>query len=424
MRFALALLLSLISLAPAQATELNLTPTLGESFGVQVKETQTTDDDLAKIKAAGLSYVRFVLPWYEVEKGKGSFVWGYFEAFIERLHEHGLKAVIVLGAGHPAYTGWIEISGDNVDHAERTIAAPQTPEQIQAFAAYAARTVSHFGTKDIIWELWNEPDSDYFWAPKADSEAYNALAIASCKAIRAASPDAIVVGPGMADTPGRYGHFVPGFLGSLLRSPASACLNAVSVHPYRDGEKPPETVLTAYQNLRAYIEAFTPKGQKALPVLSTEWGFTLTQISAEEQAAFLLRTFLLNSLSGVPVSIWYEWRDSRTGENDPEAHFGLLDTKRNEKESFKALQAFLPPLADARIEERAALNNPNVFALWLRHTDGRRALVFWSAAPNPQTGLRLETNPPQAYQLTAMPQVLDLGTAHPTLSLISAKDVP
>lgn len=398
----------------AQASEAWLSPALGDSYGVQVKEARTSDRELKKIKAAGLDYVRFVIPWYEVEKGKGSFVWGYFDGFVERLREQGLKAVIVLGAGHPDYTKLIELPKDNIDQTEHTLAAPTTPEQIEAFANYAARTVEHFNGDDIIWEIWNEPDSDRFWTPRANVQDYIKVASAACQAMRRVAPQAHIIGPGMADTPGRFGALAPGFLGKVLQSPASACFDAVSVHPYRDGEKPPETVLGAYEKLRAYIKAFTPKGQKLLPVTATEWGFTLTDTSEEEQASYLLRSFLLNSLSGVPLSIWYEWRDARPGDDDPEAHFGLLTLREKEKESYKALVSFLPPLKGARIEKRMELGSPDDFILRARRPNGSTALIFWSSAAQPQFKILVrgkDQDSGRLYDLTGRPQAIDLAEA-------------
>lgn len=387
-----------------------LSSALGDGYGVQVKEARTSDGELKKIKEAGLSYVRFVIPWYAVERGKGSFVWGYFDSFVERLREHGLKAVIVIGAGHPSYTKTIRLSEENLDQTDEALAAPSSDEEIKAFAHYAATTVEHFKGDDIVWELWNEPDSDRFWAPRANVQDYIRVMDAACHAMRAVAPNAHIIGPGMADTSGRFGSLIPGFLGKVLLSPVSSCLDAVSVHPYRDGEKPPETVLSAYEKLRTYVKAFTPKGQKVLPVVATEWGFTLTDTSEEDQAAFLLRSFLLNSLSKVPLSIWYEWRDARAGDDDPEAHFGLLTLKRKEKPSYKALASFLPPLKGARVEKRLPVGGESDFILQLRRPDGSRALVFWSAAAQPETKIMLHEKGAATgavYALSSMPQTVD-----------------
>ncbi|MFA6279339.1 MAG: cellulase family glycosylhydrolase [Bdellovibrionales bacterium] len=405
-----------------------LSPVIGDGYGVQVKEGRTSDKELEKIKAAGLSYVRFVLPWGEVEKGQGSFVWGYFETFIKRLREHGLKAVIVLGGGHPNYTGFIQAPEDNLDQTDRYLMAPDSPVAVESFARYAAKTVSHFDGQDIIWEIWNEPDSDRFWAPKADAQAYSRLAEAACLAMRKASPNAHIIGPATAEMAGQWGFVRVGFLGEVLRSPAAQCFDALSMHPYRDGEKPPEKVLKAYDRFYAFVRHFAPKGSKKWPVMATEWGFTLTDTSEEEQAAFLLRSFLLNSLSGVPVSIWYEWRDARSGEDDPEAHFGLLTLQGKEKVAYRALQDFLPPLKGARIEERVSLGQEDDFLLKIKRVNGRKSLVFWTAREKLDSKIVVrgcsKDKDGQEWGLTPMPQRVDCDGGLPAFTVQRVQRVP
>ena len=398
-----------------------LSPVVGEGYGVQVKEGRTSDAELRKIKAAGLRYVRFVSPWAVVEEEKGEFDWGYFEKFIQRLRKLDLNAVVVLGGGHPDYTGYIDAPKDNIDHTDRYLIAPATPEAIEKFSVFAAKTVEHIGSQNIVWELWNEPDSDRFWAPRANVHDYISVAERACRAIKAVDPKARVIGPGMADMPGRWGTLRAGFLGTVLQSSLSGCLDAISLHPYRDGEVPPETVLSAHEKLQTFIRTYTPKGKPILPVCSTEWGFTLTDTSPEQQAAFLLRSFMLNTMAGVPISIWYEWRDAREGADDPEAHFGLLTLDQKEKASYKALADFLPPLLGAKLEKRIKGPTKKDFLLQFKNKEGKYFLVFWST--DGQTGTRVKVaekagSEVKEYALTAMPQRVDCGNTEPKLTLL------
>lgn len=399
---------------------------LGEGYGAQIKEWRTGAKDLDRMKEAGLSYVRFVIPWYAVEKGKGSFVWREFDPILSLLRKKEMKAIIVLGGGHPDYTKRLDAPEDNPDHVDYELSAPTTPEEIESFARYAARTVEHYGTDGIIWEIWNEPDLERFWKPKPDPEIYARLALAACHAIREVAPAAKVVGTGSADMPGKYGTLWPGFVGTVLKSPAFGCFDALSLHAYRDGEAPPEKVLGAHENLKSFVKAFTPKGRKIPPVLVSEWGFSLTEVSEEQQAQYLLRSFLLNSLSGVPVSIWYEWRDSRLGD-DHEAHYGLLDYSGKEKASYRALKAFLPPLKGARIESRIAVGDQDVFVLLVRKKDGKAALVVWTESADKGRSLAFQggrCGVESEYQLTETPQTLECEGAVPDVSLIRKKETP
>lgn len=421
-RFGLFLGLLVFIASPSQAKEASdwLQPVVGQSYGVQVKEWSVGSDELRMIKDAGLSYVRFVIPWYAVEKGKsGRFVWSKFDRFVRNVHRHGLKAVIVIGGGHKRYTGTMNAPEGNMDHTETYLLAPSTAEQRVAFARYAAAAIKHFGSKDIVWEIWNEPDQDHFWAPKANVEDYAALANEACWAMRKEKPKAHIIGPGMAETPGQWGSLLPGFLGKVLQSPVADCLDAISVHPYRDFIKPPETVNEAYKNLRQFVKAHTQEGKSELPVLATEWGFTMHDVTEEEQAAFLLRSYMLNTLNKVPLSIWYEWRDSRAPEEGAEAHFGLLTLKHKPKLAYKTLKAFLPPLRGARIEKRLDVGNTEDYVLQLKHPKGNSHLVYWSA--DTQTDTRLiyrcgAKGVDHEVVLTMTPQRVDCNKETPVIS--------
>jgi len=404
-----------------------LNPVIGDGYGVQVKEEQTGNSELKMIKDAGLSYIRFVIPWAAVEKGKGHFHWGYFDRFMKNVHRNGLKAVIVIGGGNPLYTGIMKAPEGNIDHTDKYVLAPSTDEQRLAFTKYAAATIKHFGTKNIVWEIWNEPDQDRFWSPKANIDDYKILANDACWAMRKEKPSAHIIGPGMADTPGQWGVLLPGFLGTLLQSQAADCLDAVSVHPYRDYVKPPETVGNAYKNLRKFIKAHTQDGKKQLPVLSTEWGFTMSDVNEKEQAAFLLRSLMLNSLYKIPVSIWYEWRDSGSDKNNPEDHFGLLNRNRKPKLSYKVLRKFLPPLRGSIIEERLKIGNDEDYILRLKNKKEMYHIVYWSSDKETDTRFIYrcgKNGVDNEVELTTMPKEIACNKEKPIISAYHFKPNP
>ncbi|MDX9690449.1 MAG: beta-galactosidase [Alphaproteobacteria bacterium] len=415
-------LISTTCFAQGQKDVAWLSPVVGEGYGVQVKEGDVATDELRMMRDAGLGYVRFVMPWYAVEQSRDRFDWSYFDRFVQKMREAGLKAVIVLGAGHPDYTGTIALKGNEIVSEGTINPAPADDAARAAFARYAAEAVRHFGATDIVWEIWNEPDQDIFWAPKANANDYAALANEACWAMRKVEPSVRIVGPATAETPGHWGALIPGFMTAILKSTVADCFDALSVHPYRDRETPPETVGAAYEKFRAFIAAQTPTGRKNLSFLSTEWGFPTTEVTEYEQAAYLLRTYLLNTLHGVPLSIWYEWRDSRDGANDPEAHFGLLDRRRRPKEAYLTLKSFLPPLVGAKLEKRLEVGNPEDYVLWLQHPVKGHSLVYWTSDPQGDTNLMIRCEEGairgQEIRLTTMPQRVDCGATVPDITAV------
>ena len=63
-----------------------------------------------------------------------------------------------------------------------------------------------------------------------------------------------------------------------------------------------------------------------IPIISGEWGYSSVWRGMDEakQGALFAREMLTNIANGIPISIWYDWRDDGTDPKDPEHHFGLV----------------------------------------------------------------------------------------------------
>ena len=126
----------------------------------------------------------------------------------------------------------------------------------------------------------------------------------------------------------------------LNQSMASGILDAfgaVSVHPYRRASSPPDTALAdTWPQLRTMIERYGKSpAQKAMPMISGEWGYTSAalpctynnRVSEVEQAAYLARMWLSNTLAGVAVSIFYDWHSDGSDPGVCEDNFGAVRNK-------------------------------------------------------------------------------------------------
>lgn len=161
--------------------------------------------------------------------------------------------------------------------------------------------------------------------PVANATAYSILANAVGKAIRSNADiaDEIFVGPATSGIDLTY-------LQTVFENGLLDYFDAVSVHPYRGGG--PESVLSEYTQLKVLITKYAPG--KTIPVLSGEWGWSTCLppctpgwpaiISEPEQAAFLVRQWFINTLSAVPVSIYYDFVDDGPDPTMREENFGTL----------------------------------------------------------------------------------------------------
>jgi hypothetical protein len=225
----------------------------------------------------------------------------------------------------------------------------------------------------VIWEIWNEPNIS-FWKPKANVTNYSALALATCKAVRAADPKATIIGPAISG-------FGPAFMEKFLASGVLEYLNGVSVHPYRDYKKPPETAGADYAKLRALIDRYAPASKKGkLPILSGEWGYATHErgLSLETQAAFAARQQLANLLHNVPLSIWYDWQNDGPDPKEREHNFGVVFGDLKPKPAYLALQTLTRELSSFRIVARHAAGNDDDFVLVLTNKARETKLAAWT----------------------------------------------
>ena len=225
-----------------------------------------------------------------------------YDGLIAALRAASVSAYWILDYGNPLY--------DNNT-------APHSPEGVAAFARFAAAACTHFAGDDIVWEvrwflalvadlmmiplqLYNEPNGP-LWTPYPNASAYAVLALAVGAAMRASCPGATLVGPATFEID-------PDYLAVVFAAGVLEYFDAVSVHPYRLDA--PETALESYSKLATLIAKYAPRG-RVLPILAGEWGYTTCspiclgqRTSVDLQARYLARTWLVNTMAGVPISIW------------------------------------------------------------------------------------------------------------------------
>ncbi len=291
----------------------NPTP-LDRGLGVNIHFTDPQPGEIKMIAAAGFRWVRMDFVWAETEKARGHYDFSAYDRLLESLRPFDIGALLILDYANPLY-----------DHG----APPRTEGTRQAFADWAAAAARHFAGRRVIWEIYNEPNNKMFWRPQPDVNEYVALALAVGRAFRVAAPNEKLVGPATGmDFP---------FLEACLKAGLLDYWTAVSVHPYRDSD--PEEAVNDYCRLRKMIEGYKTRSgsdgnnrttlassNAEIPIISSEWGYSSgwRGLSDQKQGALLAREMLTNLANGIPISIWYDWRDDGADPNEPEHHFGLV----------------------------------------------------------------------------------------------------
>ena len=386
--------------------------TIGEGFGVQVKEWETSGAELDSIKAAGFGLLRFGIGWPFVENSQGEYDWTKYDHFIAGVRERKFRAIVILWGSHPLYVSGAKAGGSALHF--QNLPAPASEEAVRGFVRFAAAATQRYAGQDIIWELWNEPDLDRFWRPKANGHAYTRLALATCEAMRQVAPSAKIIGPASATMPGWKAIGDPGFSRTVLQSPLATCLDALSFHSYRMergvAPKSPESVMADNRRAAEFVASNTPAGRSRLPLICSEWGFNSLEVTEREQATYVVRMHLSNLLSGVPVTVWYQWRDSEERPDDPEAHYGLVDFNGNSKSALTAVRSVLPLIGDHTVVDRLRTADARDFIVRLQGPDRSTKLLFWTARRSHQGHVIVTSrNIKQTLSLEALPSVVSLG---------------
>ncbi len=376
MKSILLLCLAAIAVQGADFPEL----VLPQGVGVNIHFTRGRERDLDLIAAAGFKFIRMDFGWGGIERKKGEYNWADYDALTADLEKRGLRAIYILDYSNPLYEETVMSKNPMTGKERKDVASPQHPESVAAFARWTGASAKHFAGRRIIWEIWNEPNIS-FWKPKPDVTQYTALALATAKAVRAADPNATIIGPATSEVPVK-------FLEEFFAAGALAHLDAVSVHPYRPYRKGPETAAEDYAKLRTLIEKHAPTpAKKAMPIISGEWGystFTNKGVSLETQAAYIARQQLANLYAGVPISIWYDWKNDGIDLAEREHNFGTVTHDLQPKPAYVALQTLTRELSGFRIEKRLATGNTNDWALLLSKGTERK-LAAWTTGESHAT---------------------------------------
>lgn len=366
-----------------------------ESVGINIHFTRGHEKELDLIAAAGVRVVRTDFDWDEIERYQGVYDWSAYDELAANLAKRGIRPLFILDYSNPLYEGstvklWQKMWPYN------EVMSPRRPSSVAAFARWAAAAERHFSKYQVIWEIWNEPNIS-FWRPHPAVAEYTQLALATCQAIRAVNANATVIGPAASGLPWD-------FMESLFKAGALDCLDGVSVHPYR--AQVPETVGPDYARLRKLIDLHTPAQRgKSIPIISSEWGYTSIQygVHPDDQAAFAVRMQLINLLNGVPLSIWYDWKNDGDDIRNWEHNFGTVGSNLSPKPAYGALKIMTTQLTGYHLVERLKVDSDNDYILLFANAEGLSKIVAWTTRR--QHTVRI----PLPKPVTKMSQINGLG---------------
>jgi len=213
------------------------------------------------------------------------------------------------------------------------------PEDPDVFAAYAANMASRYPQIEA-WEIWNEPNTSFFWRPAVDAEGYTTLLRKTYRAVKTANPAAKVILGGLSPGTAMDSIRASEFLGQIYQHGGGGSFDAVAFHAY--GAGPLKNWLgDALLEIRY---AMDQNGDARKRVWITEMGCYTNgpgSVNEEWQAEYLLaaRTFLAR-IPYLERVFWYTLMDAN-GSDIPESNYGLFRADGTAKPAVQAFSSML-----------------------------------------------------------------------------------
>lgn len=308
------------------------------------------DQYFTQLKELGVGWVRWDIDWSFVQPdGPGSYRWEEIDRVANTANKFGIQSLAIITYA-PAWARNPACSNE--------LCAPKDPGTFGQFAgAVAARYKGRIAT----YEIWNEPNFDFFWQPAPNMDEYKNILVAAFGQIKTADPSATVIAGSLAAVGDDDGNIAPiTFVKGLYARGAQAYFDAVSVHPY-SYPAPPSHVAwwNRWQQIVPIHDFMVSQGQGHKKVWLTEVGAPTDGPGASHTTAMgstynygsdfmseaaqdvimqeVLRYHGEYSAWAGPM-FWYSLKDTGTSKNTPENFFGLLRYDGSKKPAYTTFQ--------------------------------------------------------------------------------------
>jgi glycosyl hydrolase family 39 (putative alpha-L-iduronidase) len=381
--------------------------------------------------------------WVERKRGQYSVV-PELDDYVDSLVENGVHIEMQLLYGNPLYTSpagrlpqSINPASGSAHNPDRSIYAlfwpPKTPEQIEAFANYARWMVNHFRGRVEYYEIWNEPNINY-WNPTPNPEDYGRLFKAAAAAIHETDPKAKVVFGGLAGADRMFAKRALDVCG------CAANIDVVAYHIYPDfgHNLNPEAVddeAHANQSPKRFREMVRnyPGMRKDLVFWNDEYNNAIpswTDSDESVQAKYVPRGLVSDRAAGVRTFVWLIVGATDGNELDD---FGMLhgflmrDTDFTPRRVFGALQNTNTVFSDTELDPSIAIRASDLDASELspvtygfRSKDNRAVIAYWLPVLSKPA---LSDGADQAHVQHCTLQISNSGIQHPVLIDIGSGSV-
>ncbi|HSQ35993.1 MAG TPA: cellulase family glycosylhydrolase [Candidatus Binatia bacterium] len=277
-------------LACLAAIQLNAAAVSPAPYGINVH--LAGNDTLARVRAAGITWIRIDINWDRIEPSKGQFYFAEVDRVVGYAAANGLSVLASI-----AYTpAWA--NGEK----ENWTAYPAS--DVNDWRDFVARVIGRYNHAVRYWSVWNEPNLRDFFAPGKDVFVQRVL-LPAAQVIRSVDPAAFIVGPELSHKTetGMEWYF---WLKYILDN-AGPYFDVISHHLYEDlGVYYMYELLEKGDNLLPAVRQIIEEaGQGGKPFWITETGWNTSKFSEDMQSSRYLELLQSRSRKDYPQKIFF-----------------------------------------------------------------------------------------------------------------------
>jgi len=245
------------------------------------------------IRPAGVS-------WGALEPAKGQYDWHSLDTWVQETQRHHVQLDYVF-VNVPR---WASTRPDEQCIGKKFGCA--APPKMGDWEEFVTTLVTRYKGKIASYELWNEPNASGFWTGTPKEMA--ALAERAYGIIKSIDPAAIVASPAPSSTGWPMAH--DAWFDEYFKAGGGKYADVIAWHGYagRNDQPalPPEGLARQIQSLRA-VMAKHQLADRAIWNTEGGWGKDAQLPDEQEQAAFLVKWYLINFTNGIARAYWYQW---------------------------------------------------------------------------------------------------------------------
>jgi hypothetical protein len=243
----------------------------------------------------GFNWVKFQMPWKEVETSPGAYSWGFWDEVIGAFSAGGVKVLLSI----PKAPDWARPPDD-----DKSVEGP--PQDPVKYAEFVARVADRYRGKAQAIEVWNEQNLYYEAGGQGriNPAAYTELLKLSYTAIKSVNPEMIVVAGALTPTgaPPPVALDDLEYLRQMYANGAKGHFDALGSHPsgfanppdalYAGGDFDPNRGYDDHRSfffrntMEGYRQVMVENGDGNKTIWPTEFGWPVWRFTGDERFTF------------------------------------------------------------------------------------------------------------------------------------------